>query len=152
MKKWQQVSAVVAGTIVVMYAMVYIDVVSRAREAYTEGEKYLNWTDHPEQRRQFLDEQLSTEKRDLQERLTQGRLTKDEFEREMQLAQFDHDQQAKESTIKYAYIWYQTAVDLFSPPNSKWVRLAREKMPVAKDRWKAELRAKGIPFEDYMID
>ena len=32
-----------------------------------------------------------------------------------QLLQFDNEQQVKESTIKYAYVWYQTAVDLFSP-------------------------------------
>lgn len=53
---------------------------------------------------------------------------------------------------KDAYAWYQTAAELFTPPESKWSRLARQKMPQAKERWKAELRSKGIPFEDYMID
>jgi hypothetical protein len=152
MKKWQKVSLLVAATVGLMYAMVYIDVVSRAKEAYMEGEKYWNWTDHPEQRTEFLDKQLVSDKADLQARLSKGKLSQDEFDREMQLLQFDHEQQLKESSIKYAYIWYQTAVDLFSPPNSKWVQLAREKMPQAKERWKAELRAKKIPFEDYMID
>jgi len=152
MKKWQKIALAVAGTIAVMYAMVYVDVVTRAKEAYMEGEKYWSWTDHPEQRVQFLESQLTSDKADLQAKLSKGKLSKDEFDREMELLRFDHEQQMKESTIKYAYIWYQTAVDLFSPPNSKWVQLARQKMPLAKERWKAELRAKNIPFEDYMID
>jgi len=152
MKKWQQIALLIGATVAIMYAMVYIDVVSRAKEAYLEGEKYWNWTDHPEQRAQYLSAQLASEKADLQSQLSHGKISQDEYNRNVQLAQFDYDQQAKESTIKYAYVWYQTAVDLFSPPDSKWVKLAREKMPQAKERWKQELRAKKIPFEDYMID
>jgi hypothetical protein len=30
--------------------------------------------------------------------------------------------------------------------------MARQKMPLAKERWKAELKAKKIPFDDYMLD
>ena len=152
MKKWQKITCLTAATVALMYGAVYMDVVMRARSAYLEGEKYWNWTDHPEQRAQFLDAELAAGKASLQSQLSQGKLTQDDFDRQMELLQFDHEQQAKESTIKYAYIWYQTAAELFSPPNSKWVQLARQKMPQAKDRWKAELRAKKIPFEDYMID
>jgi hypothetical protein len=152
MKKWQRIALLVAGTVVVMYAMVYVDVVMRAKEAYQEGEKYWQWTDHPEQYVEYLNAKLESDKTELQHRLDQGKISKDEYARELELLQFDHEQQLKESTIKYAYIWYQTAVDLFSPPNSKWVQMARIKMPLAKERWKAELRSKNIPFEDYMID
>jgi hypothetical protein len=141
-----------AGTLAAMYAMVYVDVVWRAKEAYLEGEKYWNWTEHPEQRVDYLKNQFAADKNTLEEKRAKSALSKDDFERELQLLEFDHQQQLKESTIKYAYVWYQTAVDLFSPPNSKWVQLAREKMPLAKERWKAELREKKIPFEDYMID
>ena len=152
LKKWQKIALLAAGTLAVMYAMVYMDVVLRAKEAYFEGEKYWNWSDHPEKYVQYLETQLATDKAELQNKLTKGKISQDEYDREWQLLQFDHEQQLKESTIKYAYIWYQTAVDLFSPPTSKWVQLARQKMPQAKERWKAELRAKNIPFEDYMID
>ena len=152
MKKWQKITLMTAGTVALLYGLVYVDVVMRAKEAYLEGEKYWNWTDHPDQRAQFLQSELTVGKTTLQNKLSQGKLSKDEFERETELLQFDNEQQMKESTIKYAYVWYQTAVDLFSPPNSKWVQLARQKMPLAKERWKAELRAKKIPFEDYMID
>ena len=152
LKKWSKIGLGVVGTIVAMYTIVYLDVVSRAKEAYLEGEKYWNWTEHPEQRTQYLDQQLATERTVLEDKFKKGELSKDELDRELELLAFDFEQQRKESTMKYAYVWYQTAVDQFSPPESKWVQLARQKMPQAKERWKAELRAKNIPFEDYMID
>jgi len=70
----------------------------------------------------------------------------------MDIARFSLERKLKESSIKYAYVWYQTAVELFSPPDSKWVKLSRGKMPAARELWKAELRTKNIPFEDYMLD
>ena len=58
----------------------------------------------------------------------------------------------KESSLKYAYVWFQTAVELFSPPESRWVALSREKMVLAKELWKKELDAKKIPYQDYMLE
>ena len=152
MKKWHPITLLVAGTVAVMYGMIYMDVVMRAKESYREGEKYWRWAEHPEERAQFLDQKFTADKAALDARLSRGKISKDDYDRELELLQFDHAQALKESSIKYAYVWYQTAVDLFSPPESKWVKLAREKMPLAKERWKAELRAKSVPFEDYMID
>jgi len=152
MKRWQEIALWVLGTIAVMYGMIYCDVVLRAKEAYQEGEKYWQWTDHPELKANFLDGQYSLEKTKLDTQLSKGSLSKEDYDRDLELAQFDREQALNESSIKYAYVWYQTAAELFSPPESKWVKLSREKMPLAKERWKAELHAKGIPFEDYMID
>ena len=39
-----------------------------------------------------------------------------------ELARFDRDYRISESSLKYAFIWFQSAVELFSPPESKWVR------------------------------
>ena len=39
-RKWVQNSVFIVGTILAIYAMVYADVVLRARESYLEGEKY----------------------------------------------------------------------------------------------------------------
>jgi hypothetical protein len=57
----------------------------------------------------------------------------------------------KATSPKEAYAWYETAAKLFTPPESRWSRLAREKMPSARERWKAELAAKHIPFDDAML-
>jgi hypothetical protein len=53
---------------------------------------------------------------------------------------------------KVAYAWYESAATLFVPPESRWSRLAREKMPIAREKWKAELRARRIPFDDAQLD
>ena len=68
------------------------------------------------------------------------------------LERFRADESVSESSLKYAYHWYKTAVDLFSPPESRWIRLSRRKMDEAKELWKAELRAKKIQFEEYMLE
>jgi hypothetical protein len=151
-KRWQERFLWIIALVAMVYGMVYVDVVWRAKESFLEGEKYWRWADHPEERQQFLDTQLTREKAVLENDRSRGKLSPDEVGHRLEIAQFDHDQALKESSIKYAYIWYQTTADLFSPPESRWVKMAREKMPVAKERWKAELRARKIPFEDYMID
>jgi hypothetical protein len=152
MKRWQQVALWIGGTIAVMYGMIYVDVVSRAKDAYQEAEKYSYWADHPAERQKVLDAKLAENKRKLEEDFAKGRVSKEDYTRDLELMQFDHNQALQESSLKYAYVWYQTVVELFSPPESKWVKLAREKLPAAKERWKAELRAKNIPFQDYMIE
>jgi hypothetical protein len=51
-----------------------------------------------------------------------------------------------------AYAWYESAATLFTPPESRWSRWARQKMPLAKEKWKADLRARHIPFDDAMLE
>ncbi len=58
----------------------------------------------------------------------------------------------KATTAKEAYAWYETAATQFSPPDSRWSRLAREKLPLAKEKWKAELKAKHIAFDDSLFE
>jgi len=84
------------GFAAVVYGMVCIDVILRAKHAYLEGEKA--------------------------------------------------------ASAKDAYAWYESAATQFTPPESRWTRLAREKMPIAKEKWKAELRAKHVPFNESMLE
>jgi len=50
-----------------------------------------------------------------------------------------------------AYAWYESAATLFAPPESRWSRLARAKMPEARARWKAELQSRHIAVTDDML-
>jgi hypothetical protein len=152
MKRWQEIALWAGGTAAVVYGIIYVDVLARAKHAYLEGEKYAYWAEHPEERAKVLAAKLVRDKAKLDADLAKSKVSREDYQRDLELIQFDHDQALQESSLKYAYIWYQTVVELFSPPESKWVKLARQKMPLAKERWKAELRAKKIPFEDYMID
>jgi hypothetical protein len=152
MTGWKKQAAVAAAVVALVYAVIYVDVVLRARSAFLQGEQYWYWSEHPEDRARYLEEQMRMEQTKLESQHAKGHLNEADYQRDLELLQFDHEQALKESTIKYAYIWYQTAVDLFSPPDSRWVQRARVKMPLAKERWKAELKSKNIPFEDYMLD
>jgi hypothetical protein len=151
-KKWARNSALVLGTIAVLYGMVYVDVVSRAREAYMEGEKYMRWNEHPDEKKAELDALYEKSKANLDKDLAKKKIKKDEYDRQVEILQFDRERNLEESSLKYAYVWYKTAYELFSPPESKWVKLSRQKAPIAKEKWKEELRAKKIPFEEYMLE
>ena len=151
-KKWFKITLTVVSCAVIVYALIYIDVVLRARSAYLEGEKYWYWYEHPEAKKEALDNEFDKNKKVLEQKLAKKKISQNDYEKELDVLNFTHEQKLKESSIKYAYIWYQTVVELFSPPDSKWVKMAREKMPKAKELWKKELIEKKIPFEDYMLE
>jgi hypothetical protein len=135
-----------------VYGMVYADVWLRARSAYLEGEKYLEWDRRPELKAAHLDRMLAEKQSRLQGDRQAGRITPAELEQRLALARFERDEAMNESSLKYAYVWFQTAVELFSPPESRWVVLSRAKMAAAKELWKKELAAKKIPYQDYMLE
>jgi len=147
-----QIFSAVFICIAAVYAMVYLDVVSRAREAYLEGEKYLSWHENPSQKKEYLDAELDERLKALKKELERGRISSEEYADKVDIAKFDYERNMEESSIKYAYIWYQTVVELFTPPESKWVKKSRVKMTAAKELWKQELKNKNIPFEDYMLE
>jgi hypothetical protein len=151
-RKWVRIGAMAAVCVVLVYGLIYVDVLLRARSAYLEGEKYWSWYEHPEQKEKALTAVFDKEKALLDKKLAGKNLTQEDYARGIEIAQFNRDRQKEESSIKYAYIWYQTVVELFSPPESKWVKLSREKMPRARELWKQELKGKNIPFEDYMLE
>lgn len=151
-KKWVQYSLLTIGTIAILYGMIYIDVVSRAKESYIQGEKFWRWHEHPEEKKSELDAIYEKGKADLEKKLSKKKISQEEYDRQLEILGFDRDRNLEDSSIKYAYVWYKTAYELFSPPESKWVKLSREKAPIAKEKWKEELRSKKIPFEEYMLD
>lgn len=142
------VFVVVAG----VYGLIYWDVVSRAKEAYQEGEKFMRWHERPDEKKMFFEEKLQKEKTVLESKREKGKITQDEYFQKLDVLTFDANFALEESSLKYAYQWYKDTYELFSPPESKWVKLAREKAPRALAMWKAELRSKNIPFEDYMFE
>ena len=135
-----------------MYLLVYLDVWLRARSSYLEAEKYLYWYEHPEAKISALKEKYEREKKKLDKKLSEMKISREDYDREIEILNFNQQREMEESSIKYAYIWFQTTVELFSPPESKWVKLARKKMPLAKSLWQKELESKGIKVEHYMLE
>lgn len=142
----------VVFAVVVVYALIYRDVVARAREAYQEAEKYMEWHGNPELKKTFVEGRFNDEKDRLEKLREKNQISEEEFKEKIDIAEFDRDFLLGESSLKYAYQWYKDTFELFSPPESKWVRMAREKAPEALNLWKEELKAQKIPFEDYMFE
>lgn len=146
------IAGAVILTIFFVYLMIYFDLWLRAKEAYQEGEKYWSWYEQPGLKKKNLEEKLEKEKIKLDKQLEKRKIKPEEYEKKMNILKYENEREKEESAIKYAYFWYQTAVELFSPPESKWVKLSRVKMQLAKEKWKEELRQKGIKFEEYMLE
>lgn len=151
-KNWFKNSMIVLMCVAAVYSLIYADVLLRARYAYLQGEKYWSWYLNPKLKEKELDEEFLKEKSKLDKKQVSAKILQEEYNKQLDILKFNHEQKMQESSIKYAYIWYQTVIELFSPPESKWVKLSREKMPEAKKLWKQELIAKNIPFEDYMLE
>jgi hypothetical protein len=149
---WRRALLTAAGLLAFVYAAACVDVVLRARSAYNEGEKWLTWSAHPELKKAHFDEELADRQRALERDRDAGRLPAAEFDRKLGLARFERDQAVAESSLKYAYVWYQTAAELFTPPESRWTAMSREKMKTTRELWKKELDAKKIPYQDYMLE
>jgi hypothetical protein len=142
----------VAACAAAVYGMVYADVVLRARSAYLEGMKYLEWQKEPALKKSFFDAELAKKESSIRGELAKGAISQADADEKLDLARFERDQRMAESNYKYAYVWFQTACELFTPPESRWVVLSRERMASTKELWKKELDAKRISYKDYMLE
>ncbi len=145
-KGWVKGSLVFLVGAAGVYGLIYRDVVSRARHSYEEAEKYMAWHRSPQLKKEFFDKKFEQEKSAL------GDPTSPEYVEKLDALEFDRDYAVSESSLKYAYQWYKDTYELFSPPESKWVKMARVKAPEALELWKQELREQKIPFEDTTFD
>ncbi|HVA65949.1 MAG TPA: hypothetical protein VNK24_03370 [Elusimicrobiota bacterium] len=135
-----------------VYALVRVDLDLRARAAYQEGEKYLLWAQNPALKKSYYDGELARQEAALQKQYRAGSLGADELKQKMELAQIRRDQAVAESSLKYAYVWFETGAELFSPPENRWTKLCRREMPKAKALWEKQLQAEKIPYKDYMLE
>ena len=149
---WRRTLLTAVGVLAFVYAAACADVVLRARSAYMEGEKWLSWDAHPELKKAHFDAELAERRKKFEADRAAGRLSAVDFDKKLGLASFERDQAVAESSLKYAYVWFQTAAELFTPPESRWTVLSREKMKTTRALWKKELDAKKIPYQDYMLE
>ncbi|MBI4056977.1 MAG: hypothetical protein HY399_05450 [Elusimicrobia bacterium] len=135
-----------AGSI---YGLGYLDVTLRARAAYLQGEKYWHWHNHAEEKRSYYEAQFEKDEKKLEAKLAKGELDQEEFQDEVQILRVRKEYALQESNLKYAHAWYQTAAQILTPPESKWVKLAREKMVQSKALWEEELASQGISAPNF---
>ncbi len=152
MKRGLRTGLQIFAVIACVYVVVFVDLTLRARGAYIEGEKYYNWHRNPSEKKAFFLQEYRKAEKNLDESLSSGKVTREQYQSRLELAGFELNRHLKDSSIKHAYAWYRTAAELFTPPESKWVRLSRKKMLKARRLWKEDLEKRDIPFQDYMLD
>jgi hypothetical protein len=127
-KWWQSDAAFIVGTILVTLAIAWgmarYELVSRAKKAYLEGEKYYSWMSHPEEKKAYFAAELAA-----------GRLKQEQVDLLME-----------DSDLKNAYVWYETVIELFQPPKSEWVLKSEERMKEIKPKYVAWLKTLGIEY------
>lgn len=133
-----------------VYAMAFVDVALRGRSAYLEGEKWLEWSRRPELKKAHFDAALAAREKELEKE--RAALGPEAHARKLALARFERDQALAESSLKYAYVWHRTAVELFTPPETRWTRAARERMAQTRELWRRELEARGIRVAEHMLE
>lgn len=151
-KKIIRIALTVLAIYLVMLFFIYIDVVLRARSAYLQGEKYWSWHQNPKQKEQVLEKEKQAKLVKLEEKKKKNKVSEEEYVEEKDFILGEFDWKMAESSIKNAYMWYKTTVDLFQPPRSKYVKMSQSKMKQALELWKKELDKKGIPYKDWMLE
>ena len=151
-RRWFQNLAIALLGALGVYALIYRDVVARARESYEQAETYMGWQRDPASKQAHFDDKFTRDRSELEKQLAKQKITDKEFRRRVDALEFDRDFALSESSLKYAYQWYKDTYELFSPPESRWVKEARRKAPEVLELWKQELRAQKVPFEDTMFE
>ncbi len=116
------ICGLVALTLLIAYFMARFEVVRRAQREYTEGEKFLNFYRNPDAKKQFYDEKL----------------------RKKEITDIEYEMLMEDNALKNAYVEYNTVVDLFTPPESDWVKKSRQRLleiTPEYNAWVAQLSA-----------
>ena len=114
--------ATIGVTLLIAYGMARYEVVSRAKKACLEGDKYYSWYQHPAEKKAYFDAELAAK-----------HIDQDTYTRLMD-----------DSDIKNAYVWYTTVTDLFQPPRSQWVLKAEDQLKIVKPLRDAWMKSLGI--------
>ncbi|MBP7792155.1 MAG: hypothetical protein KA120_03740 [Candidatus Goldbacteria bacterium] len=109
-------------TLIIAYFMARFEVIKRAKREYLEGEKFMSFYKNPDLKKQYYDEKL----------------------KKKEISEPEYEMLMEDNDLKNAYVQYQTVVDLFTPPESKWVKMSRQRLneitPLYND-WVNKLKA-----------
>lgn len=100
------IAGLVVASLLIAFLMARFEVERRAKREFNEGEKYLSFYKTPDLKKQYYDEKL----------------------RKKEISDPEYEMLMEDSALKNAYVQYQTVVDLFTPPESKWVKMSRERL------------------------
>ena len=121
------------GVWLFLNAAAYVDVTLRARSAYLEGEKYLEWHSSPAAKKKALDLWVEKSKSKI--------LASDEKEKELleESLRMQYKIKMEDNDAKNAYYWFKTVIECFQPPRSVYVKRAENKITQARKLWKESM-------------
>ncbi len=127
------------------------DLCLRSRGALARAEEETFWRDNPVKKAAHYEDIFKERVSVISADRAAGRLTGEQAGRARTLAAAERDFFISESSAKQACIWYRTAAEDFRAPFNPWAGEAAKKLPGALAAWRAELAAKGVKAEDWMI-
>lgn len=120
------------------------DLALRSRGALLRAEREEAWRDNPSAKAAYYEDLFSGE-------TAAGTGSPETAARAANLRKAEKEFRVSESSAKMAYIWYKTAAGDFYFPMNPWAARARAKLPSALAAWRAELAAKGVRAEEWMV-
>jgi hypothetical protein len=112
------ISGIVIACVLIATLMVYMEVNKRAKREYMEGEKFLSFYRDPGLKKQYYDDQLNKK----------------------EINEIEYEMKMEDNSLKNAYVEYQTVVDLFTPPESSWVKKSRQRLEEITPEYNAWLK------------
>ncbi|MBA3065187.1 hypothetical protein KJ633_01810 [bacterium] len=123
----------VAGFWLFLNIAASVDVTFRARSAYFEGMKYLEWHKNPAAKKKALDLWLEKSKsKTLSAPPVEKELLNESLQMQYQIKMEDND-------AKNAYYWFKTVIECFQPPRSAYVKRAQKQILTAEKLWKESM-------------
>ena len=116
----------IAATLIIIYALISFELVRRSKRDYTEGEKYFDFYKNPDKKKVYYDEKLAKK----------------------QITEAEYAMLLEDSALKNALVWYETVVDLYAPPENKWITLSRERLKEVRPlytAWAETLKSQALP-------
>ena len=126
------------------------DLALRSRGALLRAEREDAWRDNPAAKAAYFEEQYARETAP-DKAAAAVPPSPETAARAAALRKAEKEFRISESSAKMAYIWYKTAAGDFYFPMNPWAARAREKLPAALAAWRAELAAKGVKAEEWML-
>jgi len=105
-KQYLIIAGLVIATLLIAFFMAQFEVVRRAKREYLEGEKFMKFYQDPGAKAAYYKDKLDKK----------------------EITELEYEMLMDDNALKNAYIQYKTVVDLFTPPESEWVKKARERL------------------------
>ena len=127
------------------------DLALRSRSALAEARRHAAWHADPAAKAAHFKALYAAASGTISRDAAQGHLTAEQAARAETLAAAERDMLIAESSAKQAVLWYRSAAEDFSSPLNPWSALAARELPAALEAWRAELEARGLKTEDWML-